>query len=482
MRVFQPECTLPEEGPAFIQQPNVRSTMDIIWSSLTIIFLCTWSITHLNVPPQVRPLPPAKSFWEECRRAFFEAWYSLRRKAVWMLVNILVPEFLLGKALAEFVAARHCTNAILEFQREEKHDDEISWTPTHSHYANMGGVFVKFESDHTESSIIEASDTTSQWIKKLIDRCEAGYPGLGPFDWAVHKKHHEFARTWLSSHLNDSDGRFGARMLSGDVWALSASQLLLLRKMGVITRFPDISERQINDKNKADAVVKFIAIVQVLWLAIQLAVRAAAGRQSSQIEITALAFAVCALITYLLLIHRPKDVSVPVVISAYRDVTFEEFTEVIALTQPVYLAGKSFYSIPTSTTPCTGTDSGRYSDLQTLGILGGLSVFGAVHLIAWNFQYPNEIERLIWRISALMVTLLPIIAVLATDLVIPPDWQDESGIKGFVYKASTVILVSVMVLFFVPRLYLLVEAFRSTYFLPPTTYVTTWASNIPHIG
>jgi hypothetical protein len=61
MSVFQPECTLPEEEPAFVQQPNVRSTMDIFWNSLAIIFLCTWSITHLNVPLQLRALSPPKS-------------------------------------------------------------------------------------------------------------------------------------------------------------------------------------------------------------------------------------------------------------------------------------------------------------------------------------------------------------------------------------------------------------------------------------
>lgn len=81
MRAFQPECTFPEEGPAFIQQPNVRSTMDIIWNSLTIMLLCTWCITYLTVPPQLRPLPPAKSFWEGCRRGFFETWYPFSRKA-----------------------------------------------------------------------------------------------------------------------------------------------------------------------------------------------------------------------------------------------------------------------------------------------------------------------------------------------------------------------------------------------------------------
>ena len=62
-----------------------------------------------------------------------------------MLFNIMAPEFFLGKALGRFLGARQCTKEIREFQRREKHENDIHWTLTHSHFANMGGVFVKFE-------------------------------------------------------------------------------------------------------------------------------------------------------------------------------------------------------------------------------------------------------------------------------------------------------------------------------------------------
>lgn len=390
------------------------------------------------------------------------------------------------QALAEYLSARDCTKDILNFQCREEHDNEMPWTLTHSHFANMGGFFLKFESEPIDPDMAEAGDKTSKWIKEVIDNCQAGYAGLGLFAWAPHKSHYEFVRQWLNVSQNSNGvDRYSARLLAGDVWVLTATQLLQARKDGIIKKFPKISEREINDKNKGDAIVKLLAVIQVLWLGIQLAIRAAMGRQSSQIEITALAFAVCASITYLLLLRQPKDVSMPFVIHADRNATYEEFTKIVTASKTIDgLELHNNYIISTFSHPSSNSDHTRqYWNLQCLGIFGGLSVFGAIHLIAWNFQYPNEVERLLWRISALMVTLLPpIVGVFNSDLV-PTSWVDAGWIRRVTY--FTLGLSSAFtsfILFPTARIYLLVEAFRSTYYLPPTTYVATWANNIPHIG
>ncbi|KAK0648147.1 hypothetical protein B0T16DRAFT_455643 [Cercophora newfieldiana] len=484
MRVFQPECTLPERGPAFIQQPNVRSTMDIVWSALVIIFLCTWSITHLSVPPQVRLLPPAKSFWEDCRRDILEVWYPFRRKALWMLFNILVPEYVFSKALVDHLGARRGTKIILDFQSGEKRDDEVDWTLTHTHFANMGGVFVRFDSDGIDPSATEGPGSSIQYMKQLIDCCKEGYRGLGPFDWSVHKAHYNMGKRWLDEHDDEHVDRESARALVGDVWVLSSAQLLEARKLGIIEKLPRrITRAEINDKNKGDGLVKTLAVIQVLWLVIQLIIRAKMGRQSSQIEITALAFAVCALITYLLLLSRPKDVYTPIVINAVRDADFDEFCKIVRLSQPTFMMSGCGYTMETTARPYVGEDRDRYGDMLAVGLCGGLSIFGAVHLIAWNFDYPNDGERLAWRISALVVTFLPIIVMALERGWNEPTWANGGCLKSTVFH-TCLIVSSVMkfVVFPVARLYLLVEALRSTYFLPPTTYAATWANNIPHIG
>jgi hypothetical protein len=39
-----------------------------------------------------------------------------------------------------------------------------------------------------------------------------------------------------------------------------------------------------------------------------------------------------------------------------------------------------------------------------------------------------------------------------------------------------------LILYVVARLYLLVEIFRTLFFLLPSAYVSTWATNVPHVA
>jgi len=96
---FKPDCTLPPAGANYVAGPNIRSTMTRLWNCLSIILLCTWNIQHLNVPA-IRP--EAKST--------LQIWWWVspgsRTKVKWMLFTIFMPEFLVGKALGELMAAR----------------------------------------------------------------------------------------------------------------------------------------------------------------------------------------------------------------------------------------------------------------------------------------------------------------------------------------------------------------------------------------
>jgi len=55
MAVFHSIYSLPPEGTRFVSSPNARGTLDILWSCLSILVIGTWSILHLNVPPQSTP-------------------------------------------------------------------------------------------------------------------------------------------------------------------------------------------------------------------------------------------------------------------------------------------------------------------------------------------------------------------------------------------------------------------------------------------
>lgn len=50
------------------------------------------------------------------------------------------------------------------------------------------------------------------------------------------------------------------------------------------------------------------------------------------------------------------------------------------------------------------------------GILLGSVVFGAVHLAAWNFEYPGRIDMILWRVSSVFCTIGVLISVLFANL------------------------------------------------------------------
>lgn len=64
--------------------PTTRGTLNLVWSCLSIIFSCTWSVLHLNVPGLDD-----------------SALTKVLRKTKWMIINILFPEFVLYKALCD---------------------------------------------------------------------------------------------------------------------------------------------------------------------------------------------------------------------------------------------------------------------------------------------------------------------------------------------------------------------------------------------
>lgn len=278
---------------------------------------------------------------------------------------------------------------------------------THSMYADIGGFALRFPRETEEWAPPPRMDATDRYLAKYIDHNRRGHVYLGEYDWGVRQAHYSIVKKLLrSGHANSTNDRYWT--LAGDVWIPSAWELLEARKLGILDRLPTMDRAEVLDKSKDDTLVKVLALVQSLWLAVQLAIRASMGRQSLQIEITALAFAVCAFASYLLLLllMQPKDVAVSATLlaSGYwtpNEADFERMAEVAVMVDPWRQKDYSMLNCAD-----TGGNDGTW---LALGIVGGLFIFGCVHLVAWNFQFPTATEQLLWRISALNVALLPVL-------------------------------------------------------------------------
>ena len=100
-------------------EPDGRGTWSILWSCLVTIFLCTWSILHLDVPK---------------KRG---RWHLLSIKIMWMLVAAMTPEYILCEAARNWLSARKVFKKLerLSIGRES------TWTMTHLQFAYAKGFW-----------------------------------------------------------------------------------------------------------------------------------------------------------------------------------------------------------------------------------------------------------------------------------------------------------------------------------------------------
>jgi hypothetical protein len=258
---------------------NTRSTLNILYTCLSTIITCTWAILHLNVPHQ-----------EDSKSV------KIKRKLKWMAATIIFPEFLFAHAMAERKMALNDLRLMQKKKKEEglehlggwqvrgyeplwekirkwwkvgageknsntvpsndtpQEEDSVStpnrtWTLTHSYYANMGGIVIRF-------------NVTSQNGPNRLERIET-------------------ARGFASYNRDDPPNPLAYFFLS---------------------------EASIRDRSKADPLVKVVAIMQILWLLLSVISRLIQRVPTSQLEIMTLSFAACAIATYSAYWNKPKDV------------------------------------------------------------------------------------------------------------------------------------------------------------------------------
>ena len=600
MTTFHTDCTIPPSNVNYVTPPNTRGTLQILWSCLATLILCTWTIQHLNVPPQSRP----QSIQRRLRR--------LATKLKWMLITLLAPEFVVGLAISDYRSATSLAPQFKCFAEE----DGVEWTVAHCFLANMGGFEIQFpdhdfeeqndlrhndprehpqdregqiaqsmdetrplnavgqgssllnlartiednlhyvapltarpgdeagsssatiqgdyisgvakangdSSDHTAgknnsvqnksldqrigktriTSSCEIPKPELEWTRVILGSIELvqQYPSpqavtdqlaIGQGEWRFNAQNERLVKsafhilsesqfpTKRAEEMYDDNPQEcieNLHVLRGHHWILDATQLLLARELRIIASLPSLSNDQIEDRSKGDFFTKGLAVIQVLWLAVQVISRGSNDHTISQLEIAVLAFSACACAIYIMYWQKPQGVNTTVSVPASRFATANEMIR-LAAERPYSLFSRTTPWIPNNSNHRYGHNDHDPALLFSFGCIIGATIFGGLHCAAWNFQFPSSTERLLWRIAALMCTCLPLLVVLGTGIVmrlqdsfelLVVDWDWNSIIMGFFYS------------YLVARIYIMVEVFRTLCFLPPEAFRTTWSTNVPHIG
>ena len=126
------------------------------------------------------------------------------------------------------------------------------------------------------------------------------------------------------------------------------------------------------------------------------------------------------------------------------------------------------------------------SDLSVIGVLGVcVSIFfGAIHCIGWSFHFVTLQEQWEWRMSAILVSGVPIFLTTLSGITIvlkvkPPT--SSSGL-GLYHYFLLFISFAMVCIYIIARITLLVLPFIALRSLPPNAYIQfNWVDFLPHI-
>lgn len=382
--------------------PNQRGTSTVVWSSLSTVIACTWTILHLNLPHHSDSV-----------------WIKIGRKTKWMLITILFPEFVFSKAICELQMA------VDDLQAMKNKEDVIKWTVDFGRgLRNLHRVFHLFD-NLPSSDTIDGANSGHELA--LLDKPENASPAIEISHLAAYSYDSDLLpgkeRLWTLTHsyFANMGGLERYRSTEG----LSPVTAHALVNCCVGTNHDPLpalalTKEDIEDKVKADWFLKFVAIAQISWFLVSVIVRASEKLPICQLEICTTAFAIIAIATYVASWSKPKDVGVAVKLKILAD-TYN--------CEAYNYHGEPFYYRlikPSRRLPLDKVTRIRNDFVRLEGFLPPMTItmaistaiFGGIHCLAWYFGFPTKTERIIWMVFSVASATIPTVALIANMVVV----------------------------------------------------------------
>ena len=259
------------------------------------------------------------------------------------------------------------------------------------------------------------------------------------------------------------------------------------------------TKAEIKDRGKSDWLAKSLVLLQTLWFVMQCIARAIEHLPITHLEIVTLAYAAMNFVIYIFWWNKPLNINRPVRVfrkpepgETHPQVT-EQIPEVRELTWKAigkiletifdYILGIQDKDIDMSHRDrvprfWANSDGGEVA-IADLIVIGVGVCFGAIHCIAWDFSFPAHTELLMWRISCVAITAVPIYIVLMVALA---DLLDNMGNRKISLTVGFFGALPAGILYILARAVTLVLAFISLRELPSGAYETVhWTTFIPHV-
>lgn len=266
-----------DEGPT-----RFRTTYDIVWSCLLTIFACVWTSGHPNIAA------PRDS-----------GWTRLKRRVIMMVYALIAPEMVVFWAMRQYAAALWIAS---DYNKVFIIREPVASQSFHS------------SSDyqlilHVDLAVPELS--LWQRVKRWVARSTSEYAQSTKEWWTIAPEsavRRVPGRPWSQSH-----GFFiqmGGFVLYENGMAkqvLVYDDFKRLVKAGAIEA-PIITDSDIQDRSKGDAISKGFVVLQTTWFMLQCIGRKAQDLPLCELEVVTLGFAVLNAIVYAMWWNKPQGV------------------------------------------------------------------------------------------------------------------------------------------------------------------------------
>ncbi|KAJ0414206.1 hypothetical protein BJY00DRAFT_295527 [Aspergillus carlsbadensis] len=450
----------------WVSSADVRGTSDILWSCGAIFLVCTWKCMHFNLPSheqseaQWHTLWGWLPYWPTALR-----WRAIRRLAKWMCIIAIAPEFGIAMAADEWWHAWKLTTRV----------GSPGFTVTHAFYALMGGFVIAVPAP------AEEADQANE-VKVQADTSDEGATPC-----SLLQKLQYFS---IQTESRQPDPGLNSEAMENyeliDPVALSIFKTIT-QETESATCFPRVTEEDIENQAKSDPLTKAFAVLQCTWLIVQSIARASQGLPLTELELTTLAFTVCAFIMYGFWWCKPFDVRRP--------------------TRLLCSDPETVSQIRSTLNPWNRKQRTLTTNLELEYILGVLDLmkgklspglarsvvfhtsavaFSAIHLIAWNWEFPSPVVCNLWRAFSLGAACIPLITFpLAAPIGLCMIYlvDSESVWTKAMLRALYAIFSVMAVAYVICRLGIIVLIFYCFTAMPASVYETaSWHSVFPHFS
>ncbi|KAJ6565513.1 hypothetical protein DFH09DRAFT_1473573 [Mycena vulgaris] len=255
-----------------------------------------------------------------------------------------------------------------------------------------------------------------------------------------------------------------------------------------------VKAEYIAGRGKGDALSKGIALMQGLWFITQSLARAQQHLPVTELEVATLAFAIVNIFIWLAWWEKPLDVEQPIRIGPAGGAQEPSGgPQELGPSIPHLFWRARFngalsgnYSDPdfnpmvsTSVPSFWSLEWNNHEDNADVAVIIEClvgTVFGAIHVAAWNAEFPSADEMWMWRACSLLVTALPLLTLAMAFL---HNKKYDSQAFGTI---ATLTLFTVIASYIIARLFLIILPFTSLRALPPGAFTdVNWSVYIPHL-